>query len=43
MFGGQEVETKRFDKVSNKMRLQDEDGFRLVYLQTGQAMISSKR
>ncbi|UMX57305.1 hypothetical protein MJ524_10390 [Escherichia coli] len=22
MFGGQEVETKRFDKVSNKMRLQ---------------------
>lgn len=32
MFGGQEVETKRFDKVSNKMRLQDEDGFRLVYL-----------
>ncbi|VCV72203.1 Lipid A export ATP-binding/permease protein MsbA [Klebsiella pneumoniae] len=22
MFGGREVETKRFDKVSNKMRLQ---------------------
>lgn len=30
MFGGQAVETKRFDKVSNKMRLQDENGLRVV-------------
>jgi subfamily B ATP-binding cassette protein MsbA len=32
MFGGQAVETKRFDKVSNKMRLAgDENGLRVVY------------
>ncbi len=33
IFGGQEVETKRFDKVSNRMRLQgDENGFSLFHL-----------
>ncbi len=36
MFGGQEVETKRFDKVSNKMRLQGmKNGLRVLYLRPG--------